>query len=340
MDPIIEPLRAHLKQLAALDQFSGSVVVAKDGAPFFEDACGLADIAHQAPNKVDTRFNLGSMNKMFTAVATGRLVAMGKLGLSDTVGTHLPAYPNRLVAEIVTVHHLLCHTSGLGDYFTPEFFAASRERCRTVKDFLPLFVDRPLAFAPGLDFQYSNAGYVVLGALIEAVSGRDYFDYVREEVYERAGMRDTDSYELDRATPNLATGYTGAPGCDRRNNLFMHVIKGTPAGGGFSTAPDLIRFARGLQGHELLPADLTELFLAGKIESGRDRKYGYGFVEERIGEVRIVGHAGGFAGLSAQLDMYPELGFSAAVLSNYDPPAAAQVAGRIRELIIATCTGK
>jgi len=330
---------AYLAKLVAADLFSGSVIVAHEGNPILCRAYGLASRAHGVPNRTDTKFNLGSMNKMFTAVAIARLAEMDRLAFTDPVGKHLPDYPNKAVAEHVTLHHLLTHTSGVGDYFNEKYMEAAKDRFRTVRDFFPLFVDEPLEFEPGSRFRYSNAGFMILGAVIEKVSGQSYFDYVRDHVYKPAGMTDTDAYEMDQDTPNLATGYTrenlqgqflAAP---PRNNLFLHVVKGGPAGGGFSTAADLIRFARALRGHRLLGPELTELVVAGKVESRSEEKYAYGFFAEVVDGRRIVGHGGGFPGISSQLDIYWDRGYDVAVMSNYDPPAALRIAGKLRSLI-------
>jgi CubicO group peptidase (beta-lactamase class C family) len=291
------------------------------------------------PNQIDTKFNLGSMNKMFTAVAIAQLAAQGTLSFSDPIGTHLPDYP-RDVADKVTIHHLLTHTSGLGDFFN-EKFEASRANLRTVDDFIPLFIDKPLAFEPGEKWQYSNAGFIVLGDIIQKVSGQSYFDYVREHVYKPADMHNTDAYEMDRPVPNLAIGYTRAyvrewPELGPwRSNLFLHTIKGGPAGGGFSTVEDLLKFDQALRGHRLLSPEHTNTILAGKVDlpGAPGVQYAYGFFDDRTKGSRIVGHGGGFAGINGQLDMYLDLGYTVAVLSNYSPPAAHYVAMRLREMI-------
>src|SRR5262249_14922197 len=145
---------------------------------FFTKACGLASRAWNQPNRLDTKFNLGSMNKMFTSVAIAQLVEKGKVSLDDTIGKHLPDYPNRDAAQKATVRHLLTHTSGLADYFNNKFMDASRTRFRTIADYFPLFADNPLQFEPGTRNRYSNAGFMVLGAIVQKASGVDYFDYV------------------------------------------------------------------------------------------------------------------------------------------------------------------
>jgi CubicO group peptidase (beta-lactamase class C family) len=279
------------------------------------------------------------MNKMFTGVAIAQLAERGKLSFDDPIGKHMPDFPNKEAAEKVTIHHLLTHTSGMGSYFNDKW-EAKKAKVKAVKDYFPLFADERLAFEPGKKWSYSNSGFMVLGAIVEAASGEDYFDYVREHIYKPAGMADTDAYELDRDVPNLAIGYTRMgpdgrfkPG-PRKNNLFLHVIKGGPAGGGYSTVVDLLRFDRALREHRLLSPKSTETVLAGKVETGRgpDDKYAYGFGDERVHGQRIVGHSGGFPGINSQLDMYLDSGYTVAVMSNYDM-AAQPVAEKLREMI-------
>jgi CubicO group peptidase (beta-lactamase class C family) len=339
---IVKELEAFLDKLAGAGLFSGTVLLARDGKPLVRRAYGLASRAYQVPNRVDTKFNLGSMNKMFTAVAVAQLAQQGRLDFNDPLGKHLPDYPNKEAARKVTLHHLLTHTSGIGDYFTDKYMETSKDRFRKIQDYLPLFVNEPLAFEPGKEFRYSNGGFMVLGAVVEKVSGQDYFDYVREHVYRPAGMVNTDAYEMDHDTPNLAIGYTaevgatGRLGAATKNNLFLHVVKGGPAGGGFSTVEDLLRFDTALRGGKLLDRKLTDLVLAGKVAAGRlagSARYAYGFFDDTYRGTRIVGHGGGFPGINAALDMYLDKGYTVAVLSNLDPPAAHLVADKLKRLI-------
>ena len=207
--------------LAKQDKFSGVVLIAKDGKPVFEKAYGLANKAKNIPNNTETRFNLGSMNKMFTAVAIAQLAEAGKLSFDDTVGKHLPDYPNKDVANKVTIHQLLTHTSGLGSYWNAKF-EAKKATIKSVSDYLALFADEPLKLEPGKRFQYSNSGFIVLGAIIEKVSGQSYYDYVREHIYKPAGMKNTDAYEMTANTPNLAMGYTNEGGRGARTATRKH----------------------------------------------------------------------------------------------------------------------
>jgi CubicO group peptidase (beta-lactamase class C family) len=333
-------LSAVLEKAAADDEFSGAVLVAKNGQPIFRKAYGLANKNANSLNDVETKFNIGSMNKMFTAVAVAQLAERGKLSFDDTISKHLPDYPNQAVAAKITIHQLLTHTSGLGNYQNDRYFAGLGEM-KAVADLLPLFVDEPLAFEPGAKWQYSNSGYVVLGAIIEKVSRQNYFDYVRDHIFKPAGMGDTDSYERGASVPNLAIGYTrmapsgeAAPAATRRENTSSRPAKGSPAGGGYSTVGDLLKFVVALQGHKLLSPKFTEMVTTGKIEVGGPvGKYAYGFGDKIFNGKHIVGHNGGAPGIAANLDIFPELGYVSVILSNYDPPAMMPVIMKVRELI-------
>jgi D-alanyl-D-alanine carboxypeptidase len=334
---VFKELDTFVRRLVAEDKFSGAVLVAEDGKPVFGKAYGLANREFNVPNQLGTKFNIASMGKMFTGVAVAQLAERGMLAFDDLVGKHLPDYP-REVAGQVTVHHLLTHTSGMGSYWKPEFHEANHARFRTIQDYFPLFVNDPLAFKPGEKWAYSNAGYMVLGAIIEKVSGRSYFDYVREQVFGRAGLGDTDYYEADRVTPNLAAGYTRQNrylrGADEwTSNIFLSPVKGGPAGGGYSTAEDMLRFAVALRTHKLLNPTHTGIVLDGKVEYRPNAKYAYGFANDIVKGERIVFHDGGADGVSAEFDMYPDLGYTVVVLSNFDHPAVRPVVKKAQELI-------
>jgi CubicO group peptidase (beta-lactamase class C family) len=202
-------LAEHAAERARADEFAGAVLVARHAKILLQDAWGRADRKTGTPNTPATRFRIGSMNKMFTAVATLQLVEAHKLALDDPIGQHLPGYPNKEVAAKVTVRHLLTHTGGTGDIFGPEF-EEHRLQLREHRDYLKLYGSRGLTQEPGTRFEYSNYGFVLLGALIEHVSGESYYDYVRDNVFRRAGMRSTGSLPEAVDVSDRAVGYMRA----------------------------------------------------------------------------------------------------------------------------------
>jgi D-alanyl-D-alanine carboxypeptidase len=326
----IAGVEAQLRKRAAADRFSGAALVAKDGRILFSGAYGLADRERGIANTLETRFRIGSMNKMFTAVATLQLVEAGKLALDDTVGKHLRDYPNKDVASKVRVRHLLTHTGGTGDIFGPEY-DRNRLQLREHSDYLRLYGSRPLSFGfdpPGYAFEYSNYGFVLLGAIVEAVSGESYYDYVRENIFRPAGMTSTDSLPESEDVPNRSIGYM-RPSLGARSwqpNTDWLPWRGTAAGGGYSTVGDIARFAGALTSHELLSPDSTKLLLTGKVYLGPAASYAFGFFDARDERGNgWVGHGGGAPGMNGDLRIYPKSGYVVAVLANLDPPAAQRI---------------
>jgi D-alanyl-D-alanine carboxypeptidase len=324
-------IEKYLNELVTADEFSGVVLVARNDGPLFQRAYGLASKEYNVPNRLDTKFNLGSINKLFTQIAVGQLVSQGKLAYDDKLGKYLPDYPNREAAQKVTIRQLLSMSSGIGDFFGPKYEATPKNKLRTIKDFLPLFAGEPLAFEPGSKREYSNGGYIVLGAIIEKASGQDYYEYVREHIFNPAGMQNTDWYEADLPVENLASGYTreaseGRAGGARVNNIYTRPAKGSPAGGGYSTADDLLKIACSLQTQKLRlpnfeqPGGPTS---TGKPVSFESKPEGFGG----------IGIAGGSLGLNALLDISPENGYTVIVMSNYDPPSAVKTGKQIRGLL-------
>jgi CubicO group peptidase (beta-lactamase class C family) len=334
-EEITRELDAFLGKVVEADGFSGAVLLAKDGKVVFEKAYGVANKDFGAPNRTDTKFNLGSMNKMFTAVAVAQLAEAGKLSFDDPLAKFLPDFPDKEAAAKIKIKHLLTHTSGLGSYFSNERFGeGSRARFRTVDDFMELAKGDKLAFEPGTKWQYSNTGFLALGKVIEQVTGQSYFDYVRERIYKPAGMANSGSYDLDLVNPNLAVGYQKEytdEGVRFRNNIFMHVIRGGPAGGGYSTVGDLLRFAAALRSGKLLSDASVKTLLTPKPELNSPN-YGYGFGVTQA--PAVAGHSGGFMGISANLAMFLDSGYTGVVLSNYGS-AADRAVVKIQQLLTA-----
>ncbi|NUO98555.1 MAG: beta-lactamase family protein, partial [Nonomuraea sp.] len=323
-----QAFHAYLKELAAAGKFSGAVLVAKNGRPILKKAYGMADKAGNEGNTPRTRFCIGSMGKMITGVAVAQLVQKGKVSFQDTIGTYVRGFPSE-IADTVTVHHLLTHTSGLGE-------VPGNDHAQTDVDVLMKeIVKQPLTSEPGAKMQYSNAGYIVLGAIIERVSRQDYAHYVRRHILTPARMHDT---FLGPWTPAEVRGmarpyalfdangqWAGMPTMDgttpegELRDLGDQPDGASPAGGAISTVGDMLKFAQALQGHRLLNAELTESIMRGKVQGpNKDSKYGYGFSDELRNGVRVVGHNGGIPGYWSELDMFPTKGYTIVILTNQD----------------------
>jgi CubicO group peptidase (beta-lactamase class C family) len=225
----------------------------------------------------------------------------------------------------------------MGTYFNAEFMKR-RASLKTLADYLPLFVNNPLDFEPGAKVQYSNSGYVVLGLIIERVTKQSYFDYVRQHIFEPAGMKNTDSYELEQKVPNLAIGYTnmgltGRPEAGPRKDSTPHLPgRGNSAGGGYSTLDDMLKFGQALIGHKLLSPQYTDIVLANQMPPGQSPA-GYGFFSVEVNGTRAIGNSGGGPGINSTFTVYPELGYTVVIMSNYDPPSASEVTSKFRELV-------
>ena len=318
--------RAELNQVmsrkladeAAADRFAGVVIVQRHGEVVFSSAAGFADRAGAVPVTMETRFRLGSANKMFTAVGVLQLVERGLVSLDAPVGTYLPDYPNADFARTVTVRQLLSHTGGAGDIFTPEY-QARRLEVRTLADYVALFGNRAPDTSEEGRNAYANYGYVLLGRIIEAVSGQDYYDYVREHIFGPAGMTDTGSLPEETPVPNRSRGYMRGADGRLADNADTLPYRGSAAGGGYSTAADMVRFAEALRSGRLL----SEAMLAQATSPQRpDGWYGFGFFLAGEGPTRNWGHGGGAPGMNSAIRVFPELDAVVVALANLDPRAA------------------
>ncbi len=311
-------LTRHLDVAASQDKFSGAVLIAKSGRVLYEKAWGRSDRETSVPVSLDTQFRLGSMNKMFTAIATLQLIDAGKLSFDDTLGKHLSDYPNKDIANKVTIRHLLTHTGGTGDIFGPEY-DQNRLLLKSHADYVSLYGNRSPVHEPGATWRYSNYGFVLLGALIEKLSGMSYYEYVQKKVFAPALMNATASLPETEPVPMRAVGYMEEEGKWIPNTDTLP-WRGTAAGGGYSTVGDLLRFADALQSDKLVSKALL-----AQATRAQAQAYGYGFSTAGEGKWAGYGHSGGAPGMSGELRVIPKQGYVFIVLSNLDPPAATRV---------------
>lgn len=324
---------------ASLGEFSGAALLADRARPVGIAAAGFADEAAGVPNTAGTRFHIGSMGKMFTAVAIGRLVEDGRLRFDSRLIEILPDYPDRTAAQTITIAHLLSHTSGISLPYEEPAEPEDADPTR-VSDSIAKIASVPLAFAPGAQSRYSNEGFTVLGAVIEAVTGESYYAFVQRTVFDPADMKDT---AFDMAGPLgevPATGYRfgrdDALGVlPREPNTAFILDRGGPAGGAYSTVRDLTAFLNAFRDGRLVSASTAEALLTP--EPNGQNRYGKGFTIIPVRDRKLVGHSGGGpnSGINADAMIVWETGWSYAVAGNYDAPAAQAVAGALLAAAVA-----
>jgi CubicO group peptidase (beta-lactamase class C family) len=310
-EQIAKTLDAYIRNFASRDEFSGSVLVAKNGDVLFENAYGLASRRYNAPNKITTRFNVGSITKDFTRLAIAQLAQAGKLKTDAPVITYLPDYPNKEWAQKATIDQLVKHTSGLGDVFTKRFWDTNTMRFQKPRDFIDFFASDPLQFEPGKGQRYSNYGYVVLGAIIEAVSGESYYDYIQKHVFDAVPMRASGFLEYRKPNPDVALGHTRQDSKEWTETRAPFE-RGIPAGSSFATARDLMLFDRAMRAGKLVNDAGTRWFYGGSPD-GEDTA------------------AGGSPGCNAGVASGPA--WTVVVLANIDPPIAENLAEHLYKAI-------
>lgn len=314
----LRALDGKLRIEAAADRFSGTVLVAKGDRLLLREAYGAADAVGGRKVTADTRFCIGSAGKMFTAVAVLRLVQQGRLQLSDTIAMRVPGYPNTPLARSVTVRHLLSHTGGTGDFFGPEYDTHAAELL-TPANFVQRFGAREPLFPPGSRWGYSNFGYILLGAMLEGVSGERWDTHLERAVLRPSGMTATSprASPADTAVPLNGAAQTGL-------KPLPHYV-GLPAGGGYSTITDLHRFAAALRSGTLLDPAHLRLLTTPHVAAG-SANWSLGLrLAERNG-APTWGHRGSAPGVSADFACFPASDYTVVVLCNRGHPHAVNAA--------------
>jgi CubicO group peptidase (beta-lactamase class C family) len=322
--------------LQAQQPFSGVIVVRSRGKEVYSWVTGMADADAKVPMTRTTRLNMASGSKMFTAVAILQLAQAGKLSLTDPLIRYLPDFPDPDFARRATLHQLLTHSAGAGDYWDDAYEKHWGSITR-LDQMLP-FVLPHLGETPAGEFSYSNSGFLLLGLVVEAVSGTSYYDYVEKHVFAPAGMTATGFPIRSQGGPDLALPYLPEmqAGAVKLGTYLPAELgaRGTSAGGASTTADDLLRFADALSSGVLLDRAHLELMTRGYFPfGGPDSSYGYGTIIETRRGVRSYGHGGMAPGVQFEYKIYPDLDTVLVVMSNYDTIAAHEMAGALDALI-------
>ena len=332
----LQRLDSYFQDLESQDQFSGIVMITQGATTLFSGAYGYANRAWKVKNTLETRFDTASLTKLFTAIATLQLIDQNQISF-DTHVIEFLGLTGTTISPEVNVYHLLTHTSGIGDDADEEAGESYEDLWKTkpnysvtqTADFLPQFVLRPPNFPPGEGCRYCNVGYVLLGLMIEKVTGMVYRDYVRQNIFGKARMAHSDFFRMDRVNENVAEG--ADPILDEagtitgwKRNIYSYPPIGSPDGGAHVTAGDLHRFLRAMQSGQLLSAARTKDFLTPQVlhshRDGWDLMYGFGLWFHVLSNNEVVHYQkeGINPGVSAILRHYPKTDISVILLSNLE----------------------
>lgn len=304
------------------DRFMGNVLIARGDEIVFAKSYGSANLEWNQPHTADSKFRIGSVTKQFTAAAILLLEEQGRLKTSDLLSKHLPNTPDAW--KDITLHHLLSHQAGLPNFTALPWYAENMAKPSTADATIAIIRDLPLEFTPGSEFRYSNSGYVVLGRVVELVSGLSYENFLRNNIFTPLGMTNSGYDSSTRVIPNRASGY--APGPINAAYVDMSVPHG--AGALYSTAADLHRWNEGLFDGKLLSAASLEKMTAPNLSD-----YAYGVIVNNTNGVKRVGHSGGIQGFNSALAYYPEERLTLVVLSNINGPGADTILGHLGNLM-------
>ncbi|GAB3794815.1 hypothetical protein GCM10028819_09680 [Spirosoma humi] len=291
---ILTGIDSYITKLLAKNVFAGNVLIAHNNQIIYSKSFG--NNPQGSPNTEGQQFNLASLGKLFTSISILQLVDSGKLSLNDSVGKFMPELKNKALHPI-TIRQLLTHTSGMGDFFDDPAYQPQTGKVITQADFLPAIEKDKPHFRPGTAFRYSNTGFLLLGLLIEKVTGSSFADFVTKNILLPAGMH--------------------------------HTLIDSGAGGGLSTSPDMYTLAQAIQKGKLLKKSTLERFLTEHTPD-----WGLGQEYQALGAEVVTGHSGGYIGVCTELNMYRHSGYTVIILSNTEPPYGHFLSDKIKELII------
>lgn len=359
---ITEKLDIDFQNICNQEVFSGTALISYNGKVIFKNSCGFSNRNFNIQNQIDTKFNLGSVGKIFTSIAIAQLIEKKKMKLSTPVVDFIPDwFPNRAIStesEKITVGQLLVHASGFSNYMDdPRWkLGADSAKYTNIIDYKPILLDEKLLFSPGKSQLYSNSGYLLLGAIIESVSNMKYKAYLQKNIFSALGMKNSGVYRLDEVVENRSEGYSCIKlngKCTWRNNTFNINFMGDSAGGSYSTVEDLYALSQALRQEKLLNKAMTQELLStqpvfvsksvklkkyaigNKKIDGNFSPYGFAGSWNSFGlaiweNPNLVGHTGGIEGASALFSMSQNNDYTFIILSNTDGLGTIQLYQKFR----------
>ncbi|GGW83098.1 serine hydrolase domain-containing protein [Salegentibacter mishustinae] len=300
------------------ETFSGIILVGKNDSILEERTYGYSNIENKIKIDKSTKFHIASITKSFTAVGILKLYEQGKVDLNKPIGNYIENYPNQRVLDSVTIHQLLTHTAGTKAIYGEDYQKSNKDRYRELEDYLPLFANDSLNFQPGSKYEYNGGGFVLLGLIIQNVTGENYYDYLQKSIFDPIGMDQTKALEIDGVNYNTADGYSIYLREDKSlaKNDYL-ISKASGASGYYSTAEDLFKFSKTLRNYGLLNKGTTELMLKPKVKC-YNTHLGYGIDIDKRYEETIIGHSGGWYGIRCEWMDFSDSNYTVIILSNFD----------------------
>lgn len=313
-----------IQSFVTAKQFMGAVLVSKDGQTVLDKGYGYANLEWSIPNSPDAKFRLGSITKQFTAASILLLEERGKLSAGDPVKKYMPNAP--AAWDKITIYNLLTHTSGIPNFTSFPEYHASEATSTTPEQLVARFRDKPLDFQPGEKWSYSNSGYVLLGYLLEKISGQSYKDFVQQNIFKPLGMSDS-GYDSNAAIiPHRAYGYSPGPN-GPQNTGYIDMTIPFSAGSLYSTTHDLLRWEEGLFGGKVLSAASLK-----KMTTPFKENYACGLMVRTVKGHSVIEHGGGIEGFNTQLAYYPDEKLILIVLGNLNGSAPDEIAADLAAL--------
>jgi len=324
-DEIVSRANEYLAAVEKIDRFSGTVLIARDGKPILSKGIGMANREWDIPNTPATAMRLGSVTKQFTSAAIMLLQERGKLSTSDLICKYISECP--AAWEPITIRQVLTHTSGIPNYTDAPDFAKKAILPISTSDLLVDYKSKPLDFAPGEKFNYSNSGYHLLGLIVEKASGKSYKDFLQENIFTPLGLNDTGYDSHENIIKHRAAGYT-RKGEGFVNAAYMDMLIPFAAGALYSTTEDLLKWDQALYTDKLLTQkSRDEMFTPAK------GTYAYGWNVGKRGNHRSISHGGGIYGFATQIARYPDDRVTVIVLSNVEGASSGMVANNLASIV-------
>lgn len=310
-----------------------SLLIAKDGKTIYKKAVGMADLELNVPLTTDNVFEIGSITKQFTAVSILMLEEQGKLKVEDEITKYIPDYPT--LGKTITIHQLLNHTSGIKSYTSMDNFMPLARTDMTPTEIIDKFKNEPMDFDPGEKFLYNNSGYILLGHIIEVVSGKSYADFIQEHIFDKVGMTSSYYGSMKKLIPNRAKGYQDQNGFV--NADYLSLTLPYAAGSIMSTVDDLLKWQNAISANTLIKRSSLEKAINGStLNNGEKIPYGYGWGKGNINGSPSIEHGGGIFGYTTNGIFLPEENIYIIGLSNCD----CENVGNVTNQIAAIALGK